>query len=236
MALLELRGIEASYGGVRALHDVSCDVDEGSIVALLGANGAGKTTTLRSISGTVRTHGEVLYDGHRIEGSSPEMVARMGVAHVPEGRGVLSQFSLDENLQMGAYLRRNRADVKETYERVMGHFPWMAHRRDQVAASLSGGEQQMLAIARALMARPRLLLLDEPSLGLAPRVTREIFALIGTINKDDGLTVLLVEQNATLALELSQVAYVLEAGTVAVSGSSKELSQDEGLRKSYLGY
>jgi branched-chain amino acid transport system ATP-binding protein len=236
MALLELKEVQASYGAVRALHGVSCLVEEGSIVALLGANGAGKTTTLRSICGTVKTQGEVWYDGHRIDRSAPEKVAHMGVAHVPEGRGVLSQFTLDENLRMGAYMRRGRAEIKRDYERVLGHFPWMAHRRRQVAASLSGGEQQMLAIARALMARPRLLLLDEPSLGLAPRVTKEIFALIGNINQDDGLTVLLVEQNATLALQLSGMAYVLEAGQVAVSGSSEKLSQDEGLRKSYLGY
>jgi branched-chain amino acid transport system ATP-binding protein len=236
MALLELRDVHAAYGGVLALHGISCKVDEGSIVALLGANGAGKTTTLRSVSGTVKTQGEVLYDGQRIEDAAPEKVARMGVAHVPEGRGVLSQFTLWENLRMGAYMRRGGDELKRDFERIVGYFPWMADRRDQIAAGLSGGEQQMLAIARALLSRPRLLLLDEPSLGLAPRVVREIFALLGSINKEEGMTMLLVEQNASLALQLSSYAYVLEAGRVAVSGLSEDLSRDEALRKSYLGY
>jgi branched-chain amino acid transport system ATP-binding protein len=236
MALLELREVHASYGSVRALHGVSCAVEAGTVVALLGANGAGKTTTLRSVSGTVKTQGEILYDGERINHTAPERVARMGVAHVPEGRGVLGQFTLWENLRMGAYMRRGGAEMRRDFDRVVGYFPWMADRRDQVAASLSGGEQQMLAIARALLSRPRLLLLDEPSLGLAPRVVREIFALLGVINKEEGMTMLLVEQNASLALQLSTFAYVLEAGRVAVSGMSEKLSRDEGLRKSYLGY
>jgi branched-chain amino acid transport system ATP-binding protein len=236
MALLELTQVVATYGPVRALHGIDAKVPEGSIVALLGANGAGKTTTLRAISGMVRTTGRIRFDGHDVLNRRPEDVARLGVAHVPEGRGTLAQLTVWENLQMGAYIRRDRNRVKQDLDRVCGYFPWIPQRRRQPAALLSGGEQQMLAIARALMLRPRLLLLDEPSLGLAPIVVREIFDLIQAINREEGLTVLVVEQNASLALQLAQRAYVLEVGRVVLEGESDELARNESVRKSYLGY
>jgi branched-chain amino acid transport system ATP-binding protein len=233
MALLELRGVEARYGPVRALDGVSLAVPEGQIVAVLGANGAGKTTTLRAISGTVRRSGEILFDGKPLGRRGPEAVAKLGVAHVPEGRGTFAELSVEENLRLGAYTRRGSLDGE--IERMSGYFPWIGERLGQHAGTLSGGEQQMLALARALMSRPRLLLLDEPSLGLAPIVTREIFRIVRELN-EDGLTVLVVEQNAAIALEVATHAYVLEVGKVAVSGSSDELARDESVRRSYLGY
>jgi branched-chain amino acid transport system ATP-binding protein len=236
MALLELQGVQASYGPIKALHGVDIEVRQGSMVALLGANGAGKTTTLRSISGMVRTAGRVRFDGRDIVNKSPEEVARLGVAHVPEGRGTLSQLTVWENLQMGAYLRRDRGRIKQDLERVCGYFPWMRERRRQVAALLSGGEQQMLAIARALMLRPRLLLLDEPSLGLSPMVVREIFGIVEAINREQGLAVLIVEQNANLALQVASRAYLLEVGRVVLEGGSDELARNDSVRRSYLGY
>jgi branched-chain amino acid transport system ATP-binding protein len=236
MALLELRQVEAAYGPIKALHGVSAEVKDGSIVALLGANGAGKTTTLRAITGMVRASGRIRFDGRDVLNQRPEEVTRLGVAHVPEGRGTLAQLTVWENLQMGAYIRRDRNGVKKDVERICAYFPWMEQRRRQVAALLSGGEQQMLAIARALMLRPRLLLLDEPSLGLAPIVVREIFQLIETINREEGLTVLIVEQNANLALQVASRAYVLDAGRVVLEGSSDELARNESVRRSYLGY
>jgi branched-chain amino acid transport system ATP-binding protein len=205
-------------------------------VALLGANGAGKTTTLRAITGMVRARGRIRFDGRDVINRRPEEVTRLGVAHVPEGRGTLAQLTVWENLQMGAYIRRDREGVKMDLERVYGYFPWMEQRRRQPAALLSGGEQQMLAIGRALMLRPRLLLLDEPSLGLAPILVREIFQLIETINREEGLTVLIVEQNANLALQLASRAYVLEVGRVVLEGTSQELARNESMRSSYLGY
>src|ERR671915_2086415 len=235
MALLELRDVEARYGPVQALHGVSLRVDEGEIVAVLGGNGAGKTTTLRSVSGLVEHSGEILFGGEKITRASPERVARLGIAHVPEGRGIFAELSVWENLRLGAFTRRN-GSVREDYERVHKHFPWLQERRDQQAGTLSGGEQQMLALARALMARPRLLLLDEPSLGLAPIVVAEIFRIVGELNEKDELTVLVVEQNARIALRSAARAYVLEVGQVAVSGTSEELARDESVRKSYLGY
>jgi branched-chain amino acid transport system ATP-binding protein len=213
---------------------VSLSVPEGSVVALLGANGAGKTTTLRAISGMVRTQGRITFDGREITNWKPEEVARLGVAHVPSGRGTLAQLSVLENMKMGAYLRRDRA-VKQDLDRVMAHFPWIAQRRGQVAVTLSGGEQQMLAIARALMMRPRVLLLDEPSLGLAPLIVRQIFDIIGTINREQKLTILIVEQNANMALRVSEHAYVLEVGRIALDGPSGELARHESVRRSYLG-
>ena len=237
MALLELLDVEAAYGSVRALHGVSLRVDEGSIVALLGANGAGKTTTLRAISGTVRkTGGNVMFDGQVINTRSPEDVARMGIAHVPEGRGTLAQLTVSENLRMGAYIRRDAAAIREDFDRVVGYFPWIGKRRDQVAVTLSGGEQQMLAIARALMLRPRVMLLDEPSLGLAPLVVRDIYRIIETINREEGTTILLVEQNARTALNAAHHAYVIEVGRIAVEGTGDELASQESVRRSYLGY
>jgi len=232
--LLELEDVRARYGSVQALDGVSLSVGEGEVVAVLGGNGAGKTTTLRAISGLVTTSGDVRFAGERITRAPPERVARAGIAHVPEGRGIFEELSVDENLRLGAYLRRG--GFSESYERVCGHFPWLERRGAQQAGTLSGGEQQMLAIARALMSKPRLLLLDEPSLGLAPIVVREIFRIIGDLNEKEGLAVLVVEQNATLALRLSSRAYVLEVGHVALEGPSSELAENESVRKSYLGY
>jgi branched-chain amino acid transport system ATP-binding protein len=232
--LLELKDVEARYGPVQALRGVSLTVDEGEIVAVLGGNGAGKTTTLRAVSGMVRMSGEVRFAGERITHAAPERVARAGIAHVPEGRGIFRELSVRENLRLGAYLRRD--GFAEDYERVRGYFPWLEERRDQQAGTLSGGEQQMLALARALMSRPRLLLLDEPSLGLAPLVVRELFKIVRELNEKDGLAVLVVEQNAKLALRSSSRAYVLEVGRVALEGQSDELAENESVRKAYLGY
>jgi branched-chain amino acid transport system ATP-binding protein len=234
MPLLELTDVFARYGPIRALHGVSLKVDKGEVVALLGANGAGKTTTLRSISGMTRTSGEITFDGRRITRRSTESVARLGIAHVPEGRGLFPELTVWENLRMGAVGRRG--NFGEAAERVVGYFPWIERRRDQASATLSGGEQQMLALARALVGRPRLLMLDEPSLGLAPTVVRELFATVRRLNEDDGLTVLVVEQNARIALDVASRAYVLEVGKVAVEGTSDELARHERVRKSYLGY
>jgi branched-chain amino acid transport system ATP-binding protein len=233
--LLELSDVEARYGPIVALHDVSLTVEPGEVVALLGANGAGKTTTLRSVSGTVQKRGKVLYAGKDVTRSSADRLAKLGVAHVPEGRGILTELTVWENLRMGAYVRRDR-EVRADLERVAGHFPWMLERRNQEAGTLSGGEQQMLALARALVARPKLLMLDEPSLGLAPLIVQELFRVVTELNEREGLTVLVVEQNANIALDVSNRAYVLEVGRVAVEGSSHELRQHEGVRRSYLGY
>ena len=236
MALLELTEVVAAYGPITALHGVSLKVDTGGVVALLGANGAGKTTTLRAISGTVQKTGKIMFDGHDISRSAPERIARLGIAHVPEGRGTLGQLTVWENLQMGAYTRRDKAGIKADYDRVCSYFAWIPARRTQVAATLSGGEQQMLAIGRALMMRPRLLLLDEPSLGLAPIVVQEIFRIVRAINEQDKVTILVVEQNASIALQSAGQAYVLEVGRVVVSGNSTDLQKDEAVRRSYLGY
>jgi branched-chain amino acid transport system ATP-binding protein len=234
--LLELEDVEARYGPVKALHGVTLSVGEGEVVAVLGANGAGKTTTLRAISGAIKRRGRIVFGGKSIARSSPEAVARLGIAHVPEGRGTLTDLSVRENLRLGAYVRRDRQGIREDERRVYGHFPWLERRRDQRAGTLSGGEQQMLALARALMLRPRLVLLDEPSLGLAPVVVSEIFRIVRELNERDGLAVLVVEQNASLALEVSSRAYVLEIGRVAVAGASDELRRHESVRRSYLGY
>jgi branched-chain amino acid transport system ATP-binding protein len=235
MPLLELRGVAARYGALQALRGVDLSVEEGEIVAVLGANGAGKTTTLRAISATVRASGELVFAGQRLP-RRPEAVARAGIAHVPEGRGTFAELSVDENLRLGAHVRRDRAGVKADYDRMLERFPILAERRGQAAGTLSGGEQQQLALARALMQRPRLLLLDEPSLGLAPRVVAEFFAVIGELNEQEGLSVLVVEQNASIALDSSTRAYVLEVGRVAVAGASVELRRHEAVRRSYLGY
>jgi branched-chain amino acid transport system ATP-binding protein len=235
-ALLELENVQAAYGSVKALHGVTLRVEEGQIVSLLGANGAGKTTTLRAISGTVKRTGSIRFAGRDIGRASPEDVARMKIAHVPEGRGTLAQFSVWDNLRMGAYVRRDGARIRQDYDRVFQYFPWMKERRDQVSVTLSGGEQQMLAIGRALMLRPRLLLMDEPSLGLAPLVTQEIYRIIRAINDEDKVTILVVEQNARIALRAAHYAYVIETGTIAVDGSANELANNESIRRSYLGY
>ena len=235
-ALLELEDVSARYGPVTALHGVSLRVGEGEFVAVLGANGAGKTTTLRAISGTVRRGGRIAFAGNSIAHRPPEAVARAGVAHVPEGRGTLTELTVRENLRLGAYVRRDRGGVVEDERRVLSYFPRLGERGSQRAGTLSGGEQQMLALARALMLRPRLLLLDEPSLGLAPLVVAEIFRIVRDLNEREGLALLVVEQNAALALEASSRAYVLEVGRVAVEGSSSDLRRDEAVRRSYLGY
>ncbi|HLY93517.1 MAG TPA: ABC transporter ATP-binding protein [Gaiellaceae bacterium] len=232
--LLELEKVSASYGPVKALHGVSLTVDEGQIVAVLGANGAGKTTTLRAISHTVDRDGEIRFAGKRLARIGPDGMARLGIAHVPEGRGTFSELTVLENLRLGAYTRRGSA--KADLDRVAAYFPWLAERRNQQAGTLSGGEQQMLALARAFMQRGRLLLLDEPSLGLAPLLVTEVFRIIKELNEVEGLTVLVVEQNAHIALQLAQTAYVLEVGRVALSGPSAELEQHESVRRSYLGY
>jgi branched-chain amino acid transport system ATP-binding protein len=215
---------------------VSLAVDEGEVVAILGANGAGKTTTLRAVCGMVRTAGQITFAGRSITGRSPEGVARLGVAHVPEGRGLFTELTVWENIRMGAVARGGQKALRDDAKRILGYFPWMEERRDQQAGTLSGGEQQMLALVRALVSRPKLLLLDEPSLGLAPTITRELFSIVRRLNDDEGLTVLVVEQNATIALDTAQRAYVLEVGEVAVAGESDELKRHEGVRKSYLGY
>jgi branched-chain amino acid transport system ATP-binding protein len=230
--LLELNDVSARYGQVAALHGVSLTVDEGEVVALLGANGAGKTTTLRAVSGTVRRNGDVVFGGRRLRGAGPESVARSGVAHVPEGRGIFSELTVWENLRMGAYMRRGRPDFKVVLE----YFPWLDARRNQQAGTLSGGEQQMLALARAFLQRPRLLMLDEPSLGLAPLITREVFRVVQDLNQKEGLAVLVVEQNAAIALSAAHRAYVLETGSIALSGAAADLKANDAIRSAYLGY
>jgi len=232
--LLELDGVAARYGPVQALRNVSLVVREGEVVAVLGANGAGKTTTLRAISGTVDRTGTLELEGKQLKGG-PESAARLGIAHVPEGRGTFVDLTVTENLKLGAYTRRDRS-VKADVDCVAEYFPWMVERGGQRAGTLSGGEQQMLALGRALMARPRLLLLDEPSLGLAPMVVREFFRIVRELNEKEGLTVLVVEQDARIALDASSRAYVLEVGRVALTGTSAELRGNESVRRSYLGY
>ncbi len=236
MPLLELNGVEASYGPLTALHGVSLAVEEGQAVSILGANGAGKTTALRAVSGTVRRGGEILFDGKRIDHSSPESIARLGIAHVPEGRGIYAELSVQENVLLGGVVRRDRKAVKRDIERALDYFPRIRERLKQQAGTLSGGEQQMLALARALVSGPRLLLLDEPSLGLAPTAVTEFFRVVRTLNQEEGMTVLVVEQNAKIALASTHFTYVLEVGRVALHGPSEELREHEGVRASYLGY
>ncbi len=236
MALLELEEVRAGYGPTTVLQGISMSVPEGSIVSLLGANGAGKTTTLRAITAGVRWSGDIRFSGHSLRHRSTEDIVRGGIAHVPEGRGILTELTVDENLKLGAHLRSDRAEVRRDFDRVFEYFPVLRERRKLSASTLSGGEQQMLAVARALLMRPRLMLLDEPSLGLAPMVVREIFEIIRTINQADHVAVLLVEQNAQLALDMSSHAYVLEVGRVAVNGASADLKGNESVRRSYLGY
>ncbi|HXJ83211.1 MAG TPA: ABC transporter ATP-binding protein [Candidatus Methylomirabilis sp.] len=235
-ALLEVSNLHAQYGWTEVLHGLAFAVEAGGITTILGANGAGKTTTLRAVCGMVKTTGEVRFDGHRIDGRATEDIVRLGIAHTPEGRGTFVDLTVEENLRLGAYARRDTSGITRDYERVYEYFPVLAERRRQQAGTLSGGEQQMLAVARALMSRPRLLLLDEPSLGLAPLVVREIFRIVGAINKDDGVSVLLVEQNAAIALDLADHAYLLETGRVVMSGPAADLKRNEAIRRSYLGY
>jgi len=235
-ALLEVEDLRAGYGPVRALHGVDVTVQEGAVAAILGPNGAGKTTTLRALTGMVRTSGRVVFDGRSLAGLSTPRIVRLGVAHVPEGRGTFPALTVDENLRLGAWTRRDAAAVRSDLDECYGMFPRLAERRGQTAGSLSGGEQQMLAIARALLLRPRLLLLDEPSLGLAPMVTRALFEVLGRVKRERRTTMLLVEQNANLALELADQAYVLEAGRTVLAGPAEQVSADDNVRRSYLGY
>jgi branched-chain amino acid transport system ATP-binding protein len=235
-AILEARGLSASYGPTRVLDGISLEVEEGGITALLGANGAGKTTTLRAICNMmVRATGDIVFAGQRIIGKLTEGIVRLGIAHVPDGRGTFVDLTVEENLRLGAYTRRDQ-EVAKDFERCYAHFPRLKERHRQQAGTLSGGEQQMLAIARALMLRPRLLLLDEPSFGLAPLVVQEIFRILRDINRDEGVSMLLVEQNASIALELANHAYLLETGRIIMDGPSKVIAADESVRRAYLGY
>ncbi len=235
MSLLEVEDLEAGYGPVTVLRGISFEVDGGKIVTVLGPNGAGKTTTLRALSGMVRRSGTIRFDGEEISGYSPERVARQAIAHVPEGRGTFTGLSVEENLKVGAYVRRERDGIGDDIKRCFGYFPRLEERRGQFAGSLSGGEQQMLAIGRALMLKPRLMLLDEPSQGLAPNLTRELFAILERIARDEGVTLLIVEQNANLVLRFADYAYVLEAGAIVLDGDAEKIQSDEGIRRSYLG-
>jgi branched-chain amino acid transport system ATP-binding protein len=233
LSLLEVEGLEAGYGPVTVVRDLSFQVDEGKVVTILGANGAGKTTTLRALSGVARARGRIDFAGEQLTGRSPEWIVRRGIAHVPEGRGNFATLTVEENLRLGAYVRKDDK-VREDIARCFGYFPRLEERRTQAAGSLSGGEQQMLAIARGLMLRPRLMLLDEPSHGLSPLITREVFKILREI-VDEGTTLLIVEQNANLVLEFADHAYVLETGRLVLDGSAEEIGADEGVRRSYLG-
>jgi branched-chain amino acid transport system ATP-binding protein len=235
-ALLEAKGLHAAYGETRVLHGIDFMVEEGGVTALLGANGAGKTTTLRAICGMVRTQGEIILAGQGIAGLATEDVVRLGVAHVPDGRGTFMELTVEENMRLGAYVRRQRAEVEADFDRMFGYFPRLKERFRQQAGTLSGGEQQMLAITRALLLRPRLLLLDEPSFGLAPLIVKEIFNIMARIKEEEKVSILLVEQNASLALAFAEDAYLLETGRIVVSGRAADISKDESIRRSYLGY
>ena len=235
-ALLEAKGLHAAYGETKVLHGIDFSVEEGGVTALLGANGAGKTTTLRAICGMVKTQGTLTLGGESIAGMATEDVVRLGVAHVPDGRGTFMELSVEENMRLGAYVRRNRAEVDRDFDRMFGYFPRLKERFRQQAGTLSGGEQQMLAITRALLLRPRLLLLDEPSFGLAPLIVKEIFHIMRRIRDEEKVSILLVEQNASLALAFAEDAYLLETGRIVVSGKAHEISKDESIRRSYLGY
>jgi branched-chain amino acid transport system ATP-binding protein len=234
--MLEVAGLDAFYGQNQALHGVACSLDEGQIRTLLGANGAGKTTILRAICGMVRVGGDIRFDGRRISGWATEDVVRLGVAHVPEGRGTFVRLTVEENLQLGAMSRKGRQEIAADIEKIYASFPRLKERRTQQAGTLSGGEQQMLAVGRALMLRPRLLLLDEPSFGLAPLIVEELFAILGQINAETGVAMLIVEQNAALALELAEHAYLLETGRIVMDAPSAVVAADEAIRRSYLGY
>jgi len=234
--LLEVKDLFAGYGGTEVLHGLSMEIEEGSITTLLGANGAGKTTTLRALCKMIKVRGQIIFDGQAIEGKATEDIVRLGVAHVPDGRGTFGSLSTEENLQLGSYTRKDKQEVALDQEKMYSYFPRLKERRKQQAGTLSGGEQQMLAIARALMLRPRLLLLDEPSFGLAPLIVREIFDIMHAINQRDKVTILLVEQNAAMALDMAKYAYLLETGKLVLSGLSEDLKKDEAVRRSYLGH
>ena len=234
--LLEVKGLKASYGQVRVLHGLEFGLDEGGVTTLLGANGAGKTSTLRAICGMVKCSGEILFEGKNILGRSTEDIARLGVAHIPEGRGTFTRMTVDENLHLGAITRKDKQNVAKDIDKMYDHFPRLKQRRTQQAGTLSGGEQQMLAISRALLVKPRLLLLDEPSFGLAPLIVQDIFHILRRINTEERMSILVVEQNASLALDLADHAFLLETGRIVVSGTASAIRQDEAVRRSYLGY
>lgn len=234
--MLTIRDLRAYYGQVQALHGLEFSLNEGSVTTLLGANGAGKTTTLRAICNMIRSTGNIEFDGKSLAGVSTENVVRLGIAHVPQGRGTFTNMTVEENLQLGAISRSGKKEIENDIEQMYGFFPVLKQRHTQQAGTLSGGEQQMLAVARALMLRPRLMLLDEPSFGLAPLVVRDLFGILGRINREHKVTILVVEQNAQLALELAEQAYVIETGRIVMSGSAKEIANNEDIRKSYLGY
>ena len=234
--MLEVRELRAFYRENQALHGLDFALGEGSIVTLLGANGAGKTTTLRAICGMVRFTGDIRFDGTSLAGRATEDIVRLGIAHVPDGRGTFVRMTVEENLQLGAMTRRDRPGIARDVEQVYTHFPRLKERRAQAAGTLSGGEQQMLAVGRALMLRPRLMLLDEPSFGLAPLVVEELFEILRRLNRELSVAMLVVEQNAALALDLAEHAYLLETGRIVMSGPARELAKDEAVRRAYLGY
>ncbi len=234
--LLEVKGLHASYGSTRVLHGMDFAMDEGSITTVLGANGAGKTTTLRALCGMVKTSGEIRFAGKRVEGRATEDIVRLGVAHVPDGRGTFANLSAEENLRLGAYARKDKREVESDLERMYGYFPVLKDRRHQQAGTLSGGEQQMLAVSRALMLRPKLLLLDEPSFGLAPLVVQELFRILRAVNENERVSMLLVEQNAAMALDLADHAYLIETGRIVFGGEAREIKKNDAVRRSYLGY
>ncbi len=235
-AILRATGLKAFYGPIEALHGLDFEVEEGGVTALLGANGAGKTTVLRAISAMIRREGSLEFRGRPMSARGPEDVARLGVAHVPDGRGTFTDLTVEENLRLGAYVRRDRARVKADFERIFGYFPRLSERLKQQAGTLSGGEQQMLAISRALLLGPSLLLLDEPSFGLAPLVVAEIFRILRAINTQERVSILIVEQNANLALDLASHAFLMETGRVVIGGAATQLRADESVRRAYLGY
>ena len=235
-SLLEVDGLYAGYGATEVIHDLSLRIEEGTITTLLGANGAGKTTTLRALCKMIRTRGSIRFAGEAIDQLATEDIVRRGVAHVPDGRGTFGSLTTEENLRLGGYTRRDRRAAAADQERMYDYFPRLRERRQQQAGTMSGGEQQMLAIARALMLRPRLLLMDEPSFGLAPLIVREIFSIMKAINENDRVTILLVEQNAAMALKLASQAYLIETGRLVLAGEAAALSKDEAVRRAYLGY
>jgi branched-chain amino acid transport system ATP-binding protein len=234
--MLEVRGLCAFYGENQALHGLDFALAESNVVTLLGANGAGKTTTLRAICGMVRFSGDIRFEETPLAGRATEDIVRLGIAHVPEGRGTFVRMTVEENLQLGAMTRRDRAAITRDIDQVYAHFPRLKERRSQQAGTLSGGEQQMLAVGRALMLRPKLMLLDEPSFGLAPLIVEELFEILGQLNREIGVGMLIVEQNAALALDLAEHAYLLETGRIVLAGPAQEIGKDEAVRRSYLGY
>lgn len=234
-ALLRVVDLVASYGTTKVLHGVSFDIEKGQITTLLGANGAGKTSTLRAICGALHREGVIELAGHAIAREETETIARLGIAHVPDGRGTFTRLTVEENLQLGGVLRRDAEGIKRDIDRMYDYFPILRKRRRQQAGTLSGGEQQMLAVGRALMSQPKLLLLDEPSFGLAPLVVKDLFGIFRRLNSDDGISMLLVEQNAALALDIADTAYLLETGRVVFSGAASVMRQNDGIRRAYLG-